>query len=114
MALILKTTFKGIEAEYWKITNLQCLPLQNTTYIVLSLYKDKTAREESIGNELTSKVVTLDGVDYTRETAYIKAKESKKVENIITPEVVDEDGITTPAVTEEVETNEFAGAIDDI
>lgn len=104
MALRKATVFKGIEADYWKIINLQSAIASDETYVTLGLYKDQAAREENIGNTLCERVFRFEGLDYTRETAYAKIKESKMSE---AAGIEGEEGYIAP-----VETNEFVNAED--
>lgn len=77
MALKLLEIYKGIEANYWKITNIQCLPVENITYVTLALYKDFQSRVTGVENYLKTETMNLEGVDYTREVAYEMIKQSK-------------------------------------
>lgn len=50
MALKLKKTIKGIDIEYWVITQIAWGKLDNQTYVVIGGYKDAPTRQEDITN----------------------------------------------------------------
>jgi hypothetical protein len=115
MALIKNITKKGVTANYWIITDKNYVKETLKTSIRLRGYVSKEVRGEGFENYLDGfeYIKEFDG-DLTTEECYAKATESVKVVNITTPETIAEDGTVTPAVTEEIETNELVDAVDDI
>lgn len=93
MALKLEKTYKGVVADYWKIIEIKSIIRRDETEVTLALYKDKQTRDEDILNHLKVERILINGLDYTRETAYDKIVESK----------LDEEGN---------ETNDFVSATD--
>jgi hypothetical protein len=124
-----KTLETGISVNYWRIGNIvwkhdgdkKIEGVYLEPFISEQLAK---AGKQSIGEGIVYiplQIAVTDNVSL--EEIYEKITESRKVTNIITPaipaveEVKDEEGnviveavAEIPAVTEEVETNEFAGA----
>jgi hypothetical protein len=84
-------TVYGMDAEYWRITNINCY-FQGTTTVTLDGYLNKDARFDN-AHPLRRHVVDFPLQDMTRSIAYVEFKKS----NIV-------DGI---------EQNPFAGALDD-
>jgi len=115
MALIKKSNWKGFEAEYWTIVRRMEDKFQNNTNVELALFKDKVTYE-GVKNSpqwgtclLTTRSVTVQGIDHTREELYNVVKEPKPGSRYI------QDAFNfDPPVTEPVETNFFADAEDDI
>jgi len=70
MALSKSTSYKGIDANYWKIHKLDSNTLYNQTVIRVALYKDKATRDASQDDYFRLDSFALNGVDFTRETAY--------------------------------------------
>jgi hypothetical protein len=115
----LQTSF-GVEANYWKIlrTN-EAFP--GSTEVFLAGYANEQARRDG-KQPFEIKTFLVDTIDGKRKDYYVVLTASKKEIREITPaipaveEVKDEEGnviveavAEIPAVTEEVETNEFAG-----
>ena len=114
----------GIDAEYWKIIETNINYLTKNSHVTMAGYISEQTRLDG-KNPATS--VAFDwagdefpfGLDVLSEegenavkVAYKKIKESKMEVKEITPESTDEEGVVTPAVTEEVETNEWSEAVD--
>lgn len=78
MALKLLITYKGIEADYWKIYKIESDILGDLTIARLSLYKDAATRQEDIENVINTRGFELKGVDYTRTDIYTKMKETEE------------------------------------
>lgn len=87
---ILPTDF-GMDAEYWKITNISC-NFQGNTTVVLDGYLNKDARFDNT-QPLRRYIFDLPLQDITRSIAYAEFKKSEIVDG--------------------VEQNIFAGALDD-
>ena len=117
----LQTSF-GVEANYWKIVRVNESFLGMTTEIYLAGYVNEQSRRDG-KQPLEIKTFLVDTIDGKREDYYVVLTASKKEIREITPtipaveEVKDKDGnviveavAEIPAVTEEVETNVFAGA----
>lgn len=84
MALIMATSFKGITAEYWKITRMEqdyTIPatkdeegnVVSQNYhckVQVALYATKAARDEGLANYLQIENFVFNTPDMTRESAY--------------------------------------------
>ena len=119
----LQTSF-GVEANYWKIVRVNESFLGTTTEIYLAGYVNEQSRRDG-KQPLEIKTLSVATIDGKREDYYGIIIESKKVTNIVTPaipaveEEKDEEGnviveavAEIPAVTEELETNEFAAGLE--
>jgi hypothetical protein len=74
MALLKTVTFKGFEANYWKILKTsEDIPSVKTS-VKVGLYKDLASRQANIENTLLTKFYDLDGVDKIREDIYEELK----------------------------------------
>lgn len=113
MALKLTRESKGISAEYNKIIKNNYDAIEGHTTGELALYVSQETRNEDITNFLESESFSFPG-ECSVADSYTNLKASKMETREITPAVIDPDTqeVTTPAVTEEVETNPFASAID--
>lgn len=113
MALQLTEEYKGIEANYWKIIRSDSDVTSDTTRIVLALYKDITARNESVLNYLKSNTFRFPGVDMTRTELYSAIKEPVMEKQIKVDEegqpMKDEDG---EYIMEDINVNVFVDAVD--
>ena len=120
MALIKEKVVKGLVADYWKIVDCNV----KTGDVMLALYANKESAKQR-GNMLEGRVkfgISFP-VDVTNPIsyAYTKIKESK-LETIVIEEAIEEqlDEVgniiveAKEAVTEEVETNWFVDAVDEI
>ena len=74
MALKLATVYKGVDADYWKILEIQSNFRTSQTWVTIGLYRSEETRQESENYILDQKVFTIDGVDHTRATAYEELK----------------------------------------
>jgi len=118
MALIKDKLIKGINCPYWKIIDCNV----KTGFVAIAPYVNREAaqtRENMMDGRITINVDFPLDVQAPLAYAYSKIKESKKEVRVITEaieEVKDANGVVTqeavPAVTEEVETNWFADAVD--
>lgn len=97
MALIKKTNFKGIEAEYWAIIRNGWDKLNNKSTCILGLYITRQERLNGIGNFLDRRLFTFDG-QLDIPTLYSKIKEPV---------------IRTNGDGEEVDINFFTDSLDD-
>ena len=97
MALKLQKTYKGFNAEYWKITKLVLDDSTNRVMLSLSLYKNMTSRQENINNYIKT-ITKIIGYDDINLNGNIK----QECYNYIKRSVI----------VDEVETNEFASASD--
>jgi len=118
MAIIKNKVCRGITANYWKIIDCNV----KTGFVGLALYVNQEAAkvrdnmlEGRIGYQIEFPVDVVSPIAY----AYNKIKESKKEVNVLeeaVKEIKDEEGNiiqeAKEAVTEEVETNWFADAVD--
>lgn len=99
MALKLKRNYKGIDADYWKITAIKEDYVKDTTLVRVHLYISQDARLDNINNYLP---VSLDrsfsGVNNSRAGVYKKLKEPNIKFN--------------PHTQKEEETNIFVAATD--
>ena len=75
MALQKATTFKGVEASYWKITGASASYMTGKTNVLLSLYLDSEARNADENNVLSAQAVIVPGVDLSRAQLYGMVKE---------------------------------------
>ena len=127
MALIKTTIWKdNYTGEYWTILKTTQDKHSNLITIEMGLFKDKikykTADPTAYNDiKLMSQSVTVTGFDLQRKDIYPLLKISKMITKIVTPavqEVKDSEGnIITPAVaeiTETVESNILADAVDDL
>jgi len=125
MALKKVINFKGIDADYLCITDMQSNKKTGNTHVVLSLYASEKTRNDSLQNELKTFVFCIPKDEITKKEAYefiktpvpekiLKSKEilgTNAVEATETTEAIPAIE-TIPAVYETVETNIFANAID--
>ena len=81
MAIKLSTLFKGITAEYWKITGSLENFQTGKTQVILSLYLNQASRIENLSNNLLNKSVTLPGVELTRAEQYLAIKQLPEFQN---------------------------------
>lgn len=80
MALKKQVNYKGVTAEYWKISAHQSDCLRNKTLIKLCLYVSKVVRDENINNYLNSPTdlsIMLNGYFEDRESCYQAMKNHK-------------------------------------
>lgn len=112
MALQKTKRVKWVDCNYWVITKYNRDKKENKTDVVMSLFFDKTAREQSLDNYLYEETKSIVWWWYDYTEMYTKVKESKKAYSYMIP--TNEDGTVWEAViTWEVETNFFVNAIDD-
>lgn len=104
MALKLIKSFKGKDAEYWKIILAISNYVTGSTRVLLGLYWDRDARDAEIKGWLERKGFTFNQIDMTREEMYMAIKEP----------IMQSPGIDTETgkPLEEVDTNEFTEALD--
>jgi hypothetical protein len=114
----------GVTVNYWVA---DCKPSKhdNKTVVMLLGYLDKeSAQRDETGKRNYQPLDIrqfglLDGI-YSTGTedqatiVYNFVKESQKESKVVSPEITADDGTITPAVTEEIEVNEFVDAVDDI
>lgn len=80
MALIKQINYKGVDAEYWKISSHQPDCLRNRTLIKFCLYVSKAVRQENVDNYLnqpTDLFISIPGYFENRENCYTELKEHK-------------------------------------
>ncbi len=70
MALLKTTTYKGIDAEYWKIIWSNEDYLRNLTMVKIALYLNKNTRDANTNNYLTTNIYSFEGSDLTRINQY--------------------------------------------
>lgn len=77
MALKLPFEFKGIQADYWKITAVNEDFIESKTQVQVSLYASAEARAKDPKNVLFSiePAFVIPGVDLTRSQIYEKLRE---------------------------------------
>jgi len=78
MALQLTENYKGVSANYWKITDVEHRVKENRVIVLLSLYLDQQTRQADVENYLKSDELSFDGLDYTRADLYAKIKQTNK------------------------------------
>lgn len=101
MALKLSKTVKGIECEYWAITEVLAEKVSQTTRVQISVFKDRASREASISNSLESKFLSFPGYITDLSELYGKVKAPVYVTEI------NSEGNET-----QVNTNEYTNAED--
>ena len=70
----LAENYKGVVADYWKITSSIINYMSNKTIVTLSFYVSKTVREESLENTLLSRRCTLEGIYEDSADQYTQLK----------------------------------------
>lgn len=75
MALIKKTNFKGIDAEYWKIITLIEDFITNKTKVIMGLYVSRQARLINGINFVKRETFEIEDIDLDREQTYEKLRE---------------------------------------
>jgi len=118
MALLKDKIIKGINCPYWKIVDCNV----KTGQVLIAPYVNQESakvRDNMMEGRTAFQIDFPVDVASPLAYAYSKIKESKKEVRVITEaieEVKDANGVVTqeavPAVTEEVETNWFADAVD--
>ena len=63
MALKKITTYKGYDAEYWRIIGIHILPDKNRVQVRWALYKDKETRDANYKNYIKREIQIL-GVEF--------------------------------------------------
>lgn len=102
MALIKQKTTKGIDCEYWIISNIGADKFKNETTIMFALYLDRQARLDDTNNVLDYLSITVSRFGLTIGDCYEFALQAETpLDTIIT----NEDGSVT-------RTPFFADAID--
>jgi len=135
MAILKEKEWKyGLKVSYWIISAVQTrwnkvyiLTPMNTssgaTSVTIYGYIDKDSRLNNLNDYVPDYTVIkeIPGVGYTLAELYEKIKESKKIINLLHPEIQEikdiNGNIVVPyqsAEYEEVETNWFSDAVDDI
>jgi hypothetical protein len=76
---VLPTDF-GMDAEYWRITNINC-NFQGTTTVILDGYLNKDARFDN-AQPLRRHIIDLPLQDVTRAIAYAEFKKSEIVDGV--------------------------------
>lgn len=75
MGLVLSESYKGIDAEYWKITSQTENYITGDIYVVISLYKDKATRDITVENILKKEQHKVTGMDKARLDVYSLLKD---------------------------------------
>lgn len=100
----------GVTLNYWRITRIN-EDFNGNVEVYLGGYISDVARLAG-KQALEYRTFNFTARDLNRATAYELIKESKLETKTITEAVMDGETVITPAVTEEVETNVFADALD--
>ncbi len=69
MALLLASSHKGLQANYWKITLIKYDYLSSRTSIVLGLYGSMASRQADVNNVLSTKKFFFSGL-HDRASSY--------------------------------------------
>jgi hypothetical protein len=76
MALQKNYDYKGINANYWKITNANWNGFINSMYIEMSLYVNEQARTSDVSNFLLTKSFIFENMaEVSREELYERMKD---------------------------------------
>lgn len=122
MALQKTITIKGQEFNYWKILKLTTDATINQTLVLLAGYRNQEVRQEDVQNYMQESLrqFVFDG-ELNKEKAYKEIKKSRKKRVQISPAqyaTYDEEGNelnpSVEAVFQDIETNELAGAEDEL
>lgn len=118
MGLKKSKIIKGLEVDYWKIINCDV----KTGMVILGLFNNRECgmnRENLLERKEFTNIIFPVDIECPLAFAYNKITESRPITNIITPAkeaVLDEAGNVieeaVEAVTETIETNEWASAED--